>query len=58
MLEKIFWVKHRIVPRARRYYFQQDGATAHTANSVQDWLRDKFGNRFMSKEIWPPGHLI
>ena len=33
--------------------FQQDGATAHTANISQGWCRDNLP-RFWSKEKWPP----
>ena len=33
--------------------FQQDGATAHTANVAQNWCRDNLP-RFWSKEMWPP----
>ena len=37
-----------------RYYFQQDGAPLHRAKEVQDWLKDKFGDRFLDASIWPP----
>ena len=33
--------------------FQQDGATAHTANITQSWCRENLP-RFWSKEKWPP----
>ena len=33
--------------------FQQDGATSHTAKTVQDWCRKTFKG-FWSKELWPP----
>ena len=32
---------------------QQDGATSHTANSVQAWCRCNFKG-FWEKELWPP----
>ncbi len=34
--------------------FTQDGATPHTANLTQDWLRDNYGNNFWDKDMWPP----
>ena len=30
-------------------WFQQDGATAHTAQTTRDWLRERFGERVMSR---------
>ena len=35
-------------------YFQQDGTTPHTANTVQDWLASKFSENFFAKKMWPP----
>ena len=35
-------------------YFQQDGATAHAANSTSRFLNDIFQTRVISKGIWPP----
>ena len=35
-------------------YFQQDDATAHTANSKLRFLNDIFQTRFISERIWPP----
>ena len=37
----------------RLWTFQQDGATAHTANISQSWCRNNLP-RFWSKEKWPP----
>jgi hypothetical protein len=37
-----------------RGYSQEDGATAHTARVSMALLRDVFGNRIISKDIWPP----
>ena len=45
------WVNSEVWPRS--YAFQQDGAPAHTANSVQDWCQDNF-ERFWPKCFWPP----
>ena len=45
------------VKKSRDYeksYFQQDGATAHTATAVQTYLTDRFGTRFIDKTKWPP----
>jgi hypothetical protein len=35
-------------------YFQQDGATAHTAHMSMALLDDMFVDRIISKTIWPP----
>ncbi len=35
-------------------YFQQDGATAHTAIAVQTYLTERFGEKFIDKKKWPP----
>jgi hypothetical protein len=37
-----------------RGYFQQDSATAHTARISVTLLRGVFGDRIISKDIWPP----
>ena len=54
MLKTFFWPKHYRLKDAKKYYFQQDGATPHTANLVQDYLKDKFGDQFIGKKQWPP----
>ena len=51
---KWFYVKHRKDKGYKNYYFQQDGATPHTANIVQQWLTSKFSDKFMDKLKWPP----
>ena len=38
----------------RNCYFQQDGASPHKANAVQDYLAIQFPERFIKKESWPP----
>ena len=38
-------------------FFQQDGATPHTANLSMDWLRERFPERLISSKSdfpWPP----
>lgn len=37
-----------------RGWFQQDNATAHTANRTMNQLRMYFGDRVISKGLWPP----
>ncbi len=54
MLKNFFWPKQLRTTGYKNYFFQQDGATAHTATSVQNWLRSKFGDKFMDKKKWPP----
>ena len=38
----------------RDSWFQQDGASCHTANETMDMLRGFFGNKIISKNLWPP----
>ena len=38
-------------------WFQQDGATAHTAGEVMSWLNERFNRRLISHRsefLWPP----
>jgi len=54
MLQTYFWRRHVQTPDYAKYYFQQDGATPHTADTVQNWLREKFSKKFVDKKMWPP----
>ena len=54
MLKEFFWERHRKVPEYKKYYFQQDGATPHTSNLVQNWLKSKFSDFFLDKKKSPP----
>ncbi len=54
MLKDYFIPRLLKMPSREKYYFQQDGATPHTATSVQTWLSDKFGEKFIDKKSWPP----
>ena len=57
-------LKKKFVPALRRrqvniedVWFQQDGATPHTAGDVIEWLSQTFGERFISfrtEREWPP----
>ena len=56
MLQKILWPKVRNVSSRKAYWFQQDGATAHTALTVREWLESKFDHRIISRFApvpWP-----
>jgi hypothetical protein len=35
-------------------WFQQDGAPAHTANNSMEPLNEIFGERVISRNLWPP----
>ena len=54
MLQQFFWPEHKVQKLHSHYYFQQDGAPAHRAKVVQDWLKDKFGDKFLKSNLWPP----
>ena len=53
MLKKRFWTKV-VREDYEKYYFQQDGASPHTANKVQKYLKSKFKDKFIDKNRWPP----
>ena len=54
MLKNFFWPKMLKTADYQKYYFQQDGAKPHTALSVQNWLKGKFGQKLIDKDLWPP----
>jgi hypothetical protein len=54
MLKSYFWPKVYRSKNATGMYFQQDGAPAHRHENVQQWLKSKFGDRFLNKDKWPP----
>ena len=35
-------------------WFQQNGATAHTSGRSMHLLKEFFGDRIISKDVWPP----
>jgi hypothetical protein len=56
MLKTVLWPAVRSVSTNRQYWYQQDGAMAHTTNMVRDWLGTKFGTRVISRyaeQPWP-----
>ena len=54
MMKKFFWPKILKTADYKKYHFQQDSATPHTATAVQTWLGQKFENKFIDKNLWPP----
>lgn len=54
MLQQFFWQEHKRQKKYRQYYFQQDGAPPHRAIVVQEWLKDQFGDKFLTTKQWPP----
>jgi hypothetical protein len=54
MLKNFFWPKVLRTADYKKYHFQQDGATPHTATEVQRWLGERFGKKFIDKNSWPP----
>ena len=53
MLKEFLWPKV-VREDYKKYYFQQDGAKPHVANLVQNYLKSKFGEKFLDKKRWPP----
>ena len=54
MLRDFFWPKQLRTAEYQKHFFLQDGATPHTANTVQTWLKEKFLTKFIDKSPWPP----
>ena len=56
MLKSVLWPAVKGVATRKQYWFQQDGAMAHTTVMVRDWLKTKFGSRIISRftdHPWP-----
>ena len=53
MMKKFFWPKLLKTADYKKYHFQQDSVTPHTAIAVQTWLGQKFENKFIDKNLWP-----
>ena len=47
-------LEQSIVTLKNELYFQQDGAPPHRKKEVQDWLKGKFGDKFINTSRWPP----
>ena len=43
-----------VLQKGKKYYYMQEGAPSHTANITQQYLKEKFGRRFIRKDQWPP----
>ncbi len=54
ILKNFFWPKLLRTAEYKIYIFQQDVVRPHTATTVQTWLTEKFGNKFIDKNSWPP----
>ena len=57
MIREEVWPEVRFRSSRRLFWWQQDGATSHTANVVLDFVKEKFRGRVISRrsEIgWPP----
>ena len=54
MLKTFFCPRVWRIKDHQKYYFQQDGATPHTANVVQQYLSETFKQKFIEKKRWPP----
>ena len=48
MLENIVWPEFRGSSIKTHYWFEQDCATAHTTQQMQEWLETKFQGRIIS----------
>jgi hypothetical protein len=45
----------QLTAEERQYgYFQQDNATAYTANATMVAIREAFEDRIISRGLWPP----
>lgn len=57
LLEGYFWPKVQHHPALHGLYFQHDGAPAHYAKSVRDWLDEHFPGHWLGRRgpiEWPP----
>ncbi|GFW90993.1 uncharacterized protein TNCV_1758671 [Trichonephila clavipes] len=52
-----FFIPELNIYDVQELWFQQDGATCHTARATIDLLKDTFGDRLISRFVpvnWPP----
>ena len=59
-IRKISGEMEMAIGTRQQYWFQQDGATAHTTIQVRNWLASKFSNRIISRlteRPWPARSL-
>lgn len=54
LLQAAVWPMVRAVAASRRYWLQQHGTTARTADRVKQWLEEKIGDRVISRFTGPP----
>ena len=51
--KELFSAINKIYPQ-KDWIFIQDGATSHTCNLVQDFLKETIPRRYIKKDQWPP----
>ena len=51
--KELFPAIKKVYPR-NDWIFMQDGASSHTANVTQDFLKETLRKRFVKKTEWPP----
>ena len=56
LLQTVVWPEVRVVVTRRRFWLQQDGAMAHTAVRVREWLGGKSDDRVISRFSGRPCH--
>ena len=55
-----YYILRQLLPECRRLYpnndfiFMQDGASSHTSNASQAFLKEQLGKRFIKKDEWRP----
>ena len=57
VLKATVWPALRSIATRRQYWFQQDGASCHVTTPCLEFLREKFGDRIISRNTdhhWPP----
>lgn len=57
VLKRTVWPAVRNIATRQQYWFQQDGASCHVTTRCLDFLKEKFGDRIISRNTdhhWPP----
>ena len=57
VLKGTVWPAVRNIATRSKYWFQQDGASSHVTTPCLDFLKEKFGDRLISRKTahhWPP----
>ena len=48
-VQNFFWLKLLRTANYKKYYFQQDDASSHTAKRVEEWFQGKMADKILEQ---------